>query len=159
MPDNAKFFVASMSKPRGSGKLSPMKRITTIALSFLLSSCTVSDPVTTGSVGGLLGGMAVGGVVGGTSKSVSLAQGIGYGALIGVPAGIALAYTSDAVARLDTVADRSARVRDNALEIRENDRAIERSRQAVLADSPQGLPDEGMEDRLYLGPTIGNRYR
>lgn len=130
-----------------------------LSLALLSSACTTNYPQTVGGVGGGLVGAGVGAAIGRSSSSISVAHGMGVGAAIGVPAGILLAYTSDAAAKYYIISSNENAISDNYRQIVINQETIEGARQVIFVEAPRGLPDEDRAEYIYLGPSLGNPWR
>jgi hypothetical protein len=140
-----------------------MKKLTLKISSLLLlavsAGCTTNHPVGYGSLGGAAAGAGVGAIVARNSSSISNVQGIGYGALIGIPVGIAAAYISDTTAKYYIISSNNSAIEDNYETIYDNQATINRLRYEALMERPRGNPDPDLAEYLYIGPKLGNSWR
>ena len=97
--------------------------------------------------------------MGRASSSLTVPEGLGYGAAIGVPVGILVAYGSDEYAKYYILSSNNAQIRENNRTIRSNQDQIEEVRALVGTEEAKGFPDEDKIDHIYLGPTLGNPWR
>ncbi len=131
----------------------------TTFLAIILSGCTTNYPNTVGAIGGGAIGAGVGAAIGRGSSSISVPHGLGVGAAIGIPVGIVLAHSSDAVAKYYILSTNQETIASNYGQIVFNQTVLEDIRHNISLDAPRGLPDEDLAEYIYLGPSLGNPWR
>jgi hypothetical protein len=140
-------------------KLSKNLSLLCLASFLSITGCTTNYPTTVGTLGGAAAGAGVGAIVARNSASISNVQGIGYGALIGIPVGIGIAHLSDATAKYYIISTNDDAIRENQQIISDNQRYIEEERLQALFERPRGNPDPDNAEYIYVGPTMGNVWR
>ena len=123
------------------------------------TACTTDHPILIGGAVGAASGAGVGALVAANSASITNAEGIGYGALIGIPVGIAAAYTSDTIAKYSIVSSNNSAISENYQTIYDNQAALNQMRYELMMERPRGNPDADLAEYTYEGPRLGNPWR
>lgn len=135
-------------------------RIFAILLSVMsLIGCTTEHPTAIGAIGGAAAGAGIGAMVVRSTGNLSTLEGTGYGALIGIPAGIILVHAENAATRYYILSSNDAAIRSNKRVIFNNQRTLEDQRLEALMERPRGNPDPDNAEYLYEGARIGNPWR
>ena len=134
-------------------------KISSLLLVAALVGCTTDHPIAYGSLGGAAAGAGVGAIVAANSSSISNIEGIGYGALIGIPVGIAAAYVSDTTAKYYVISSNNSAIESNYETIYDNQARLDKLRYEALMERPRGNPDPDLAEYTYIGPRLGNPWR
>jgi hypothetical protein len=140
-------------------KKSILKSTSLVLVLSAMAGCTTNHPIAYGSLAGAAGGAGVGAIVAANSASITNGQGIGYGAIAGIPIGIAAAYISDNVGKHMIIDENNDAITTNYQTIYDNQAMIDQLRYETFMERPRGNPDPDLAEYIYLGPKMGNPWR
>lgn len=135
------------------------RKVILLGLISTLGGCALSNPTLweTGLAGGAAGA-GTGAIVGSIIQDGNIAASAGLGALIGVPAGLALGQYYVQHLEEQKLAQEKQAIRDRQLEIFNNERELENLRNEIRSESVVEL-DRDRRNVQFDGETLGSFYR
>ena len=134
-------------------------KLTLLGFAGTMGGCGVSNPTLweTG-IGGGLAGAGAGAIVGHLIEDGNVAASAGLGALIGIPAGLAIGHYYTQHLEEQKLAQEKQAILDRQHEIFTNERRLEEFRNELRADSIVEL-DRDRRNVQFDGETLGSFYR
>lgn len=118
-----------------------------------------AEPLAVGAVGGAAAGAGTGAIIGAAIANGDVAASALLGGAIGIPVGLAVAAIYDYNSERSVGERKAEEIEKNQAEIFSRQREIDKVREQMRNEGPEGNPSETGREYHYNSPSLGSYYR